>query len=95
MKLKILGLLCEAGYVQSKLDPHIEDAYAAFERDFKKETGQSVNSASIKTIKNSQSYKKMIDKIQKYDRLETGNTGDYNYADEYDGAFAGRYHNAF
>lgn len=87
MKLKVLGLLCEAGPIKSKLGGEFEAAYAQFEIDFKKETGISASKADIKTIKNSRAFKKMTnylnrpeEKVDPYD--------DYKYTDSYDGGFS-------
>lgn len=80
MKFKVLMLLTEA---PSKLSGEIEAAYEKFERDFKKETGKSVNQADIKTIKNSRAFKTMT-KSLKDDTDYEETYDDYNYYDHYD-----------
>ena len=54
-------LMCEA---DSKLPYDVEMAYSQFVKDFKKETGKDVKTASLKELKDSRAWKKMRDSLR-------------------------------
>ena len=82
MRLKFLMLLTED---VSKLPADVELAYQKFLKDFKKETGKDPNAktTSIKDIRNSRAYKRMISSLHEPEVTNTS-YDKYNYTDYLD-----------
>jgi hypothetical protein len=84
IKFNVLMLMCEA---DSKLPYDVEMAYSQFVKDFKKETGKDVKTASLKELKDSRAWKKMRDSLRDPTPIKKSKD-EYNYLDHIDDMYA-------